>query len=83
MKTSDFIEKQLRASVLFLKIFPIFILLIVGMNIWYDVDRGKRFDWMHIAYGMGFIAFTGVLYVFMRLIFQFVRAKVRHDERRS
>ncbi|ABF53122.1 hypothetical protein [Sphingopyxis alaskensis] len=83
MKTSDFVEKQWRASIWFLKIFPFFILLIVVINIWHDADQGKPFDWMHIVYGIGFLFFTCVLYVFMRLIFKFVRAKVQHDERRS
>ena len=83
MKTSKFVEKQWRASVLFLKIFPIFILLIVCINIWHDADQGKPFEWMHIVYGIGFLFFTCILYAFMRLIFKLVRAKVRHDEWRS
>ena len=30
----------------------------------------------------GFLLWTGILYIFMRLIFKFVRAKIVHDERR-
>lgn len=82
MKKSEYVEKQWRASVRFLKIFPFFILLIVGINIWHDAEAGKPFDWMHLVYGLGFIVWAGILYIFMRLIFKFVRAKVLHDEHR-
>lgn len=83
MKKSDYVERQWRASVRFLKIFPFFILLIVGINIWQDAGAGESFDWMHLVYGLGFILWGGILYIFMRLIFKFVRAKVLHDERRQ
>ncbi|MCA0209242.1 MAG: hypothetical protein LCH74_09290 [Proteobacteria bacterium] len=83
MKKSDFVEKQWRASVRFLKIFPFFILLIIGINIWHDTKAGKAFDWMYLVYGTGFLLWTGFLYIFMRLIFKFVRAKTLHDERRK
>jgi len=82
MKQRDFIEKQWRISVRFLKIFPFFILLIAGINILQDARAGKPFDWMHLAYGAGFIAFAGVLYIFMRMIFDFVRAVSDYQERR-
>ena len=83
MKKSEYVEKQWRASVRFLKIFPFFILLIIGINIWQDADSGKPFDWMYLVYGAGFLLWTGILYIFMRLIFKFVRAKTLHDERRQ
>ncbi|BBB12295.1 hypothetical protein [Sphingopyxis sp. FD7] len=81
MKKSDFIEKQWRISVRFLKIFPFFILLIVAINILQDARAGQPFDWMHLAYGAGFIVFTGVMYIFMRMIFDFVRAISDYHER--
>ena len=81
MNKSDFVEKQWRASLRFLKIFPFFILLIIGLNVWHDAKQGEPLDWMHFVYGAGFLLWTGILYIFMRLIFKFVRAKVRHDER--
>ncbi|MDK2760625.1 MAG: hypothetical protein KYX64_04635 [Sphingopyxis sp.] len=67
----------------FLKIFSFFILLIIGMNIWQDADAGKPFDWIYLVYGAGFLLWTGILYIFMRLIFKLGRAKTLHDERRQ
>lgn len=83
MKKSEYVEKQWRTSVRILKIFPFFILLIIGTNIWQDAHAGKPFDWMYLVYGAGFLLWTGVLYIFMRLIFKFVRAKTLHDEHRK
>ncbi len=34
-------------------------------------------------YALGFLGFSGVMYVFMRLIHKFVLAKAQHDERRQ
>ena len=83
MKKSEYVEKQWRASVRFLKIFPFLILLIIVFNIRHDAREGKMFDWMHLVYGAGFVLWTGFLYIFMRLIFKFVRAKTLHDEQRK
>lgn len=83
MKKSDYVEKQWRASIRFLKIFPFLILLIIGINVWKDAEAGKQFDWMLPVYGVGFLIGTAILYVFMRLIFKVVRAKALHDERRK
>jgi hypothetical protein len=55
---------------------------VIGLNIWDDASQGQPFDWIHIAYGFGFFAFAGILYIFMRLIFKFVLAKTLHDERK-
>ena len=82
MNKSDYVEKQWRSSVRFLKIFPFFILLIIGINVWHDAEQGKPFDWMYLVYGIGFLLWTGILYAAMWLVFKFVRAKVRHDEQR-
>lgn len=79
---SEYVEKQWRTAVRFLKIFPIFIAIIVGMNIWQDAQADRPFEWMHLVYGLGFLLGIGVLYIWMRLIFKFVRAKVLHDEQR-
>ena len=82
MNKSEYVDKQWRVSARFLKIFPFFIMLIIGINVWHDAQAGKAFDWMYLVYGAGFILWTGFLYLFMRLIFKFVRAKTQHDERR-
>jgi cytochrome b subunit of formate dehydrogenase len=61
----------------------VMIFVVTGLNIWGDANRGKPFDWRHVMYAVGFVAFSGVMYVFMRLIHKFVLAKSLHDERRQ
>ena len=83
MKTSDFVAKQWRASARILAVIVFAIPLIIGINIWHEAEQGKPFDWMYLVYGIGFLVWAGILYILMWLIFKFVRAKVRHDERGS
>lgn len=83
MKKSEYVEKQWRVSVRLLKIFPFVILLIIAFNTWHDAEAGKQFNWMYLVYGAGFLIWTGILYVFMRLIFKVLHAKMLHDERRK
>ena len=82
MSKVDFIERQWRECVRLFKIFPFIFAMIIGYNYWREYEAGLPFDWMNLANGAGFLLFLGFLYVFMRLIFKFVRAKALHDERR-
>ena len=57
--------------------------VVIGLNIWDDVSQGIPFNWMLIAYGVGFFVFSGLLYILMRLVLKLTMAKVLHDERKS
>lgn len=77
----DFVDKQWRASLRMLKVMPFVLFFIVGYNSWRDYQAGRPFDWVYVPVTVGFLLFLGFMYVFMRLIFKFVRAKAQHDER--
>ncbi len=82
MSGVDFVERQWRASLRVLKTMPFLLFFIIGYNSWRDHEAGKPFDWTSVPVAAGFLLFLGFMYVFMRLIFKFVRAKALHDERR-
>jgi len=56
----------------FFQIFPLWIGLIVAINLWDDHAKGKPLDWTNIWAGLGFAAFTFVLFVSSKLIYKFV-----------
>jgi hypothetical protein len=47
---------------------------------WNNHASGKAFDWTPVWVGIGFLAFTGVVYAFARLIFKFVLRYARHRD---
>ena len=82
-RNSEFALKNWSRTLILLKFVVIVFLLVTGLNIFDDVQRGEPFDWMHVVYCLGFLLFSAFLYVFMRLIYKLVIAKILHDERRS
>ena len=64
----------------FLRLFPVWIALILAISIWDNHANGRAFDWTLVWAGMGFLAFTGGLYAFARLIYKFVLRYARHRD---
>jgi len=58
----------------------LWIALILAINMWNNHASGKAFDWTPVWVGIGFLAFTGVVYAFARLIFKFVLRYARHRD---
>lgn len=81
-KNSMFVQNQWQWTMLLLKLGLTLGAFVIGLNIWDDASQGRPFNWMHIAYGFGFLGFACILYIFMRLIFKFVLAKALYDERK-
>ena len=79
----DFIEGQWRATRWVLSLFPFWVALIAGLNIWSDYNSGQAFDWDNLLYPLGLIAFGGVLYLWMRLIFKFLRSYAKRKDEES
>jgi hypothetical protein len=69
---AEYIRKSWKRSVWFLRIFPFWVALIVGINIWDDYAKGKPFNWTNLTAGLGFLVFAGILTIFMWLIHSFV-----------
>lgn len=82
-KKQKFIDRQWRLMVWFFRIFPLWIALILGINIWHDADQGKPFDWSQVLIALGMIAFAGVVLFFSRLIFKAVSRYVTITDRNS
>ncbi|GAC1578351.1 MAG: hypothetical protein NVS3B27_22660 [Novosphingobium sp.] len=57
--------------------------MIVGINAWDDHAKGKPFNWANLMYGVGFVAFTGILAVWMWLIYKFVLRYAEHRDRQQ
>ena len=83
MKSSDLVQRIWRWTMLSLQFVLAMAVVVIGLNIWDDVSQGIPFNWMLIAYGVGFFVFSGLLYILMRLVLKLTMAKVLHDERKS
>ena len=83
MSKVDFIQRRWRSSMRILAIMPFVLAAITGFNIWNDLEQGRPFDGMHLLYFAGFMLWIGFMYIFMRLIFKFLLARARHEEKRS
>jgi len=81
-RNGDFVERQWRYVKRFMLLVPVWILLIAAFNIWDDSKGGQPLQWYTVAYPIGMIAFASVIFLFMRLIFKFVRRYVEHEDKR-
>jgi hypothetical protein len=79
----DFVERQWRYTKRFFVFFPFWRLLIAGINIWTDLDRGNPLDWRDAVYPAGMASIALLLYIFMKVIFKVVRRYVDHQDKRS
>ena len=82
-KRVEQVERSWRRTVWFLRLFPFWIALIVGFNIWDDRQKGHPVNWMNLWIGAGFLALTGFLAIWMWLIYRFVRRYSEHKDRNS
>ena len=80
---TDDVERSWRRTVWFIRFFPFWIALIIGINIWDDHSKGNPFNWTLVWGGIGFLVFTGVIYVCSRLIYKFVRRYAHHRDNQT
>ena len=67
------VRRSWRQSRIFaIYLFPAAILLISDINIWTDHQEGRPFNPTHLYALVGFIAFDGVLFGFMWIIYRLV-----------
>jgi hypothetical protein len=80
---SDHVRRSWRRTVWFLRLFPFWIALIVGLNIWDAHAKGRPFNWTNIWYGIEFLVFTTFLGLWMWLIYKFVLRYANHRDGKS
>ncbi|MES2754066.1 MAG: hypothetical protein V4659_05330 [Pseudomonadota bacterium] len=73
-KKVQFIDRQWRMMKWFFIVWPFWCAMILGLNIWDDANAGRPFNWTNFASGLGIALFGGVVFMFGRLIFRFLRS---------
>ena len=64
-----------------MRLFPFWIALIAGINIYDDASKSRPFNWTNLWAAFGMLVFAGFLYLIMRLIFKLVLRYTEHDDR--
>ena len=78
---ADFLRAQWRRMKRIAVIFPIWIAMIIAVNIWHDADAGKPFNATNFFGGLGIIALGGIVLLGCWLVFKVVLALVSYRDR--
>ncbi len=61
-------------------LFPFWIILIMGINIWSDAGNGKPFNWENVVYPALMLAFSAFLMGCCWMIFRFIASLSKRED---